>query len=563
MKVVISLFLFYVVAFASQDAPEIKIEQGVLSGRYQKTWKGRTFSAFSGIPYAEPPVGDLRFKPPVPAKPWKNILDASKLPSICPQVNLFLNDLTAKGDEDCLYLNVYTPQLPESNNELLPVMFYIHGGGWTSGSGNPDLYGPDILLDKDVVLVTINYRLGALGFLSTEDKVLPGNNGFKDQNLALKWVKKNIVHFGGDPEKITIFGQSAGGASTHYHVLSPLSRDLIHGAIAHSGIATGMWALAPKGQAEKNAKRLAKFLNCPTTSNKKMVECLKKVDAYDIVEQDTKFMEWGTDPLIPFKPVLEPNIEGAFLTEEPIDIIKSGKAANVPFMTGLTTEDGAIRSAAVFNDSNLVEDLNKDSDRILSIMFMYHETSPNKEAVSQKLREFYFGDEDIDDSSKDKLTDICTDGYFASPQNAAVNLHTKYSKQPVYYFLFGYRGTKSFTPFFGDSSHDYGVCHQDELLYLFSTELFGEFKPNESAEKEMIDVMTTLWTNFAKTGNPTPETNSLIHTKWEPVKGENLNYYFIKSATDITMEKGLYSERTKIWKNLQTNHPVTRIKDEL
>lgn len=562
IKLIISItFLVSVAVLASKDAPEVKIEQGTVRGKYDKTWKGNTFSAFTGIPYAKPPVGDLRFKPPVPAESWKGIFDASKSHPMCTQINVFLNDHTVRGQEDCLYLNVYSPQLPNSGMELLPVILFIHGGGFMCGKA--DWYGPEILLDKDVILVTPNYRVGALGFISTGDEVVPGNNGLKDQNLALKWTKQNIARFGGDPERITIFGQSAGGASAHYHMLSPLSRDLINGAILHSGSAFGSWSFAPKGQGVRNTKKLAEFLNCPTGSNQEMIECMRKVDVQEIVAQDVKFLEWNYDPMVAYKPVVEPNIAGAFLAEDPIDIIKSGKAANVPIMTGLTTEDGAIKSALLYNDSNLIEELNKDFNRIAPILMQYGETAPDKDHVSKQIREFYFGNRQIDVSTKDEVTNMITDSWFLVAEDAAVQLHSKYSKQPVYYFLFGYRGSNTFGSLFGNDPYDYGACHCDELLYLFNFDLFfPNYKPNES-DKKMIDVLTTLWKNFAKTGKPTPENDPLFPTKWNPVQSEQLEYYFIKSNTDMKMAKNMYLDRVKFWRDLPTDSRRTEIRDEL
>ncbi|KAF2902649.1 hypothetical protein ILUMI_03534 [Ignelater luminosus] len=554
--------LFFVGALSDgQDHPEVRLEQGVLRGKYRQTWNEKTFNSFTSIPYAQPPVGKLRFKPPVPSGSWDGVLDATQVAPICPQIDIFQGETDAKGDEDCLYLNVYTPQLESTKKQLLPVMFYIHGGGFFIGSGNTDLYGPDILLDKNIVLVTINYRLGALGFLSTEDELMPGNNGLKDQNLALKWVKKNIMHFGGNPEKIIVFGQSAGGASTHYHVLSPLSRDLISGAIAHSGTATAVWSLAPKGEALRNAKRLAEFLNCPNESKVEMIECLSKVDVHDILAQDKKFTVYTVDPIIPFKPVIEPSIEGAFIVEDPIDTIKSGKSAQIPFITGVTTEEGAIRSAGLSSDANLLEELNKNFDKLAPIIFMY-EDNPKKDEVSKKIRNYYFGDKNIDDSTKGELTNLFTDSWFLFPQVVAAQLHAKYTSHPVYFYIFGIQGRLSYGKLLGDLGYNFGVFHCDELFSLFSTEVFPDYKPNES-ERKCIDIMTTIWTTFAETGNPTPATNSLIKTKWEPTQNNILSSYFLKSVDDIKMTQDTYKERMDFWKNLSYDSRSSRFKDEL
>lgn len=184
------------------------------------------YQEFKGIPYAEPPIGKLRFKAPVKHKGWKLIRNAREHGPNC------------EVSEDCLYLNVYTMSLKCKRS----VMVYIHGGSFNSGSGDSTLFGPSYFMKENVVIVTLNYRLGAFGFLSTGDEVIQGNNGLKDQLMALKWVKQNIEAFGGDVNSITIFGESAGSASVEYLILSPLAKGLFHRAISESGSSLCPWA---------------------------------------------------------------------------------------------------------------------------------------------------------------------------------------------------------------------------------------------------------------------------------------------------------------------------------
>lgn len=172
---------------------------------------------------------------------------------ICYQTDNIFNFSTS-GSEDCLYLNVYTPSILPLI--LLPVMIFIHGGSFKSGSGNEEIYGPDFLVKNEVILVTINYRLGVFGFLSLQSKNIPGNAGMKDQVAALKWVKSNIENFGGDPNNITIFGESAGAASVSFHLISPLTKGLFKRAIIQSGSANCWWAQALEPR--ERAKALAR-----------------------------------------------------------------------------------------------------------------------------------------------------------------------------------------------------------------------------------------------------------------------------------------------------------------
>jgi len=259
---------------------------------------------------------------------------------------------------------------------------------------------------------------------------------------------------------------------------------------------------------------------------------------------------------------VELDIEGAFIPQHPVDIIKSGKAANIPFMTGITTDEGALKSSGYYSNPSWIEDFNKDFNRVVPISLQYV-TNAHKDKISNKIREFYFGDSDIDHSTKTELTDMYSDVIFLIGADGTVRLHSKHSSQPVYYYLFGYRGTESHSKLFGDAGHNYGVCHADELLYLFTlTTLFPNYKPSESDQK-MTEVLTSLWANFAKTGNPTPETNAVISTKWDPVQSENLEYYFIKNPSDIKMARGLYTERARFWSALTAYDDKYQARNEL
>ena len=204
-----------------------------------KSWfKQRSFDVFLGIPYAEPPLGNLRFTLPKKFRSEKSELYVGENPdlnpyygSTCTQMN-FNEEL--EGTEDCLHLNIYAPKIPEITQKL-PVMVWIHGGGFFAGSSSPSFYGPDYFMDYNVILVAINYRLGPLGFLTLENDEMPGNLGMHDQILALQWVQENIGRFNGDPENVTIIGESAGAMAVMFLVMSHLSEGLFARAIIQSG----------------------------------------------------------------------------------------------------------------------------------------------------------------------------------------------------------------------------------------------------------------------------------------------------------------------------------------
>lgn len=202
--------------------PIITVKQGKLRGVTVKSSLGSSYIAFHEIPFAASPIGKLRFKDPEPVSPWMGIRDAS----VC-QGNICIQreeqpPYNVIGTEDCLYLNVYTNSLSQSK----PVMFWIHGGGFSNGTASYRFVRPDYLLTKDVVIVAANYRLGAFGFLNLGHRAAPGNQGLKDLIAALHWVKENIAKFGGDPNNVTLFGQSAGAVLTHALTLSPSARGI-------------------------------------------------------------------------------------------------------------------------------------------------------------------------------------------------------------------------------------------------------------------------------------------------------------------------------------------------
>jgi carboxylesterase type B len=196
----------------AKNSPELEVDlnDGKILGRYMASQSGRTIRAFMGIPFAEPPIDELRFRAPVKKASWRpNTLRTQTEPKKCPQTTSIVAPRVLEGDEDCLYLNVYAPEVDSSSRHgKHPVMVYFHGGSFLGGHGGVSELGPDYFLDTDVILVVGNYRLGVLGFMSTENEESPGNYGMKDQVALLRWVNENIDSFGGDKNSVTIFGES-------------------------------------------------------------------------------------------------------------------------------------------------------------------------------------------------------------------------------------------------------------------------------------------------------------------------------------------------------------------
>lgn len=537
----------------------VQIKNGTLLGIYMTSRTGRKFASFRGIPYALPPIGELRFKPPKEMTSWQGARDAREDASICTQRNIYTHQEEIVGVEDCLYLNVYTPKVPKTKeeknpNKSFPVMIWFHGGGWVTGTGHSLFYGPKFLLDHDLVFVTVNYRLGPLGFISTNDLVSPGNYGLKDQAQAIRWVHENIAAFGGDPNRVTIFGESAGGASSHYHMMSSLSRGLFHRAISQSGTAHCPWTLTRPGAAEAKAKKLGELLNCPTDNSKALIDCLRTKDAVDIIGTDRAFQTFGYCPMIPFRPVIEPEHPGAFITEDPFVATKAGHLVDIPWMTGVTSEEGSLKVPSIYSPSNteLLKRLNDDFSNVAPVTLLYGETCPKhlQDKISDSIKEFYFGHNPIDNSTRFSVIDMYSDAWFTHGARTAIRDYIEQQSSPLYYYYLSYKGSTSFSRIFGDPYQDYGVSHGDDLQYLFPVgeQLFPEI-PLSKEDHKTIDVMTTLWYNFAKTGNPTPEITKVITAKWKPVKTEALEYYHIGNSK-LTMSSDLHAKRREFWDSL-------------
>nr|CAD7259012.1 unnamed protein product [Timema shepardi] len=457
MKVVSTLWTIWGAAslVSALTGPTIHVEQGAVKGTTLLSAGGRPFQAFQGIPYGKAPVGKYRFKEPVPAKPWVGVWPAERPGSPCLQYmqTTHQEDEKIVGSEDCLYLNVYTPKLPGTGKPpLLDVIVYIHGGAFMFGWGHQ--YGPKYYMDRDVVYVTLNYRLGVLGFLSTEDEVVPGNNGLKDQVLALKWLQRNIAAFGGNPDSVTISGTSAGGASVHYHYFSPMSRGEIHpteirtsispssevelnttsalanyateAGLFHRGMSYSGNALCPWTQAEglrSKANLIAASLGCQTGVSREMVACLRKRPAEKIVALTKELMVWLYNPFSPFGPTVEVAGNTPFLTNEPLSDALEIKLKNLPWLTSLTTEEGLYPAAEFVNNKQHLQELNKHFVEIAPFLLDYNYTVPLEQQpqVTEEIRNKYFGDLPIGpDTVKQLVKHKATlDGHLNDDQQAA------------------------------------------------------------------------------------------------------------------------------------------------
>ncbi|PSN57791.1 Esterase FE4 [Blattella germanica] len=499
------------------------------------------FFAFLGVPYAKPPIGELRFKAPQQPDPWTEIYDANDERNICPQIGLLSGKV--EGNEDCLFLNIFTPNLTvKSYNDLMPVMIWIHGGNFVTGSGTSIMFGPDHLLTENVILVTINYRLGLLGFLCLREVDIPGNNGLKDQVMAMHWVKKNIMKFGGDPSRVTIFGQSAGAASVHLHMMSPMTYGLFHRAIAQSGTGLASWAFGEPEYITAAAFIIGSKIGCNFTKAKELHECFKAKPALDFVNVTAFEVETGL-PSVEMKPTWEDgsSSEPVFLPGKPIDLIQARKFQVVPFITGINSKE-ALTFLEITKMPNFWDKFDKNFDKVVDMAA--GKESPKSKGVSDKIKSYYFKDKKPSAETEDNFVDCYSDLSFFIGVDRAVKIQSITSTAPIYYYWFGFDGE------FGVAKRAVklqkeGVAHADELGYLFSTAISPPLTEGTDEMKTM-NRMIKMWTNFAKTGNPTSEMNSDLNIQWQPTTRNNPVY--LEIGKELSMKRDLLKERADLWK---------------
>ena len=437
-------------ASAASTEPVARTEQGLVRGLAVDG--GRSFR---DIPFAQPPVGDLRWRRPAPPAAWKGLRDATRFGLPCAQPDLGWNGVRETGSsEDCLDLNVWTPSA--SRKPGLPVMVWIHGGAFEGGSGVDPMFDGSALMRHGVVVVTVNYRLGVLGFLTHPDldaespRHTSGDYGFYDQLSALHWVQRNIVRFGGDPRRVTIFGQSAGSASVGALMTSPLSKGLFHQSIMESGAPIGIGALQTTAQTEGAGRDWGSISD------------LRKLPAADVIASWRKFA--SADP---GKRVARPVVDGDVIPVSP----------DVAFATG------AVRKMPSIIGNNARESLGPPNPAALHAFGRYADQAG---AIYDKAA--------ADPVEGDGAAQLATDTSFRCP-----TVMTQAFRASAGNAVYAYQFEQSLP------GHEaMGAAHTFELPYVFgnlspSGFLGGAFIP---VDHELSKTMQAFWTNFAKTGDP-------------------------------------------------------------
>jgi para-nitrobenzyl esterase len=433
---------------------------------------------YLGIPYAAPPVGNLRWRPPLPHARWHGPRDASHFANHCPQSGSSIGGATT--DEDCLYLNVYAPNRGNGKGHTkgLPVMFWIHGGALEGGES--DDYDPNRLVAQGRIIVTINYRLGWLGFLAhpaltaESPHHASGDYGFLDQEAALRWVKRNISKFGGDPGNVTIFGQSAGGHSVHVLLASPLAAGLFQRAIAHSG-AYADSSMPTLSSAEASGRGIASRVGCPDQT----AECLRSVPVADLLPTQPS----GGSPVVP-------PVDGWVLTQTPASAFASGEFNRVPVIEGSNHDE--FRSYA----ATLVPDV--PAALYPLVVGTFTSALGLNVSVADIIKQYPIGD--YQNNVRLALSAIGTDYLWSCPGRRAARSFSKVVPTRAYEFADPNAPTElAPAPIPG---FPFGAYHASELPSLFDSATLGGHAALTPDQEQLAAAMVHYWTQFADTADP-------------------------------------------------------------
>ncbi|XP_070593952.1 cholinesterase-like [Erythrolamprus reginae] len=472
-------------------------------------------TVYLGVPYAEPPLGKLRFQKPLPHQPWSQTLEATSFGNSCPQF-IFRDAPEAELwsykttlSEDCLSLNIWVP--PPQPSSSVPVLVWIHGGAYLMGTSSVDMFnGAFLAATENVIVVTINYRLGALGFLYLPPAA-PGNLGLWDQQLALKWIKENAAVFGGDPSRVTVLGHSAGAASVNFHLLAPKSQDLFAQAVIQSGTANAFWAWRSPEEAKRLALEFVHLLGCSKDSNISIVHCLQTKNVSELIQHEIamSFKSFLAD--FPFRPT----VDGEFLLGDPEKLMEEGQIQVKPVLIGATSDEAATYVHNLF--PNITDNLINQEQLLKGIgLLVPNATEDFIRTIAMRYSEGLHGPAQY----RSAMSHFYTDRIFSCPlMEAAGNIRKTGS--PVYAYLFAHRPSWSIWPEW------IGASHSAEVPFVFgsfeSVNLINQ--TYTEAETRLSRKMMHYWAEFVRNGNPTG--SAATKDEWPLYNATEQNFFLL------------------------------------
>lgn len=450
--------------------------------------------------------------------------------------------------EDCLYLNVWALHVNKSQPQpppLAPVLVWIYGGGFTMGTSSLSIYdGRFLSKSENVVVVSMNYRLGAFGFLSLPDNNnIRGNAGLLDQQLALRWVADNIAAFGGDPSKVTIFGESAGSASVGFHLLSPGSKDLFQRAVMQSGSPNAPWASLSQATAWDRSQRLAQRLGCLLSPQDKLEACLQKADAKDIASQQFEVAPEPSLVNVPFAPV----VDGNFLPHSVEELLSSNNLPKKDVLFGLNQDEGTYflpYGLPGFNNTGQSLITRKQFLQGIPIA-LYEAGDAIKEAAIFQYTDW--SDEHNRTKNRNNMGSLVGDQLFVSP---VLEFMHRYSQRGAKSFLYWFDHRSSVNPW----PEWMGVMHGYEIEFIFGMPLNASLGYTKN-EVNMTKKFMKHWANFARTGNPGIDSFKWPHFTSDQQEYVTLNYHHLE------LRRQLRPKECRLWNTLMPK--IQKLSDEL
>ncbi|KAH7945098.1 hypothetical protein HPB49_006824 [Dermacentor silvarum] len=528
-----------VVFGSAEDVQDvIHTTSGDARGIIRTTTTGRAL-AFLGIPFAEPPLGAHRFKKPTPKKAWQGVLNATSLPPLCPQIPARINSyfaITAADpvSEDCLFLNIFTPV--RNGSPLRPVVVYIHGGAFTVGGIAMKIFdASELAVRGDIVVVTIAYRLGPLGFLNLGTEDAPGNMGLYDQQLALRWVKDNARSFGGDQDVITAMGQSAGAISVGIHLLSPSSAGLFQRAFMQSGSPFIRAFVSSPAQARTRAGLLADYLECKERDSRelsvtKVVSCLRSKDVGDILRAAESFNTVGLDGFFPI-------LGDEFVPKTPDKALKLAPPNAHDVLVSVCAAEGDFFIEHLLTNINDIDNINIVSKRNMEVL-MKLVLGAIGIFDAEPIFERYFSPVTEKKGAQvvRAASDLFGDFLFGCP---ALSIARALSAANASVHVLRYSEQLSFV----DWPEWVRPTHSDDIVFSLGSALSLGGRPSEAdvkATENMINVVST----FSRTGVP----KTTDDTKW-PRFDENGQYLHMRNGSSV-LENHFLESTCDLWHNL-------------
>ncbi|KAF9819060.1 hypothetical protein SFRURICE_000725 [Spodoptera frugiperda] len=557
------LCIFAIKQCVCEETIEVGLKQGVVVGKVEKTiLKKQDFYTFKGIPFAETPVGELRFQPPKPHDGWSGNLEAFENKPTCMQFSSRMRNkepFGISGSEDCLYASVFTPDVKGN----APVIVFDYNDQFRTWFNGTDTYSPDFLVEEGVVVVTISHRLAILGYLTTEDGVIKGNNGLRDFILGLEWIKQNIDKFGGDPSKVTIVGSRGGAALAEILLYTEKAKGLFSGAILQSG--TALEAMYFYKEPKKKAFDLGAALNITAANSKELLEELQKLDAETILQAEVKtidvtYIDKYQISNFPYAPTIEYGIEDAVLSELPE---KSKIVNDVPVIIGFNSREGLDMVSNLIIEPKLLTDNAEKHILKLPIRtnFRFVQNSKPYKEAGRDIVNFYLADKSLHYANILEYAVFVADCLQNYPIDLTAHKLAESLSSPVYYYLFDFRGqwnenSQNIMALARTTMGHHGATVGDELCYLFVCSRIKKSYdqmlnlPSEQNELKVTKRMVRLWSNFARTGNPTPSKDDevLKGLTWKPMgKDSETNYLHMTKL--FRMKTNPLGERKKFWED--------------